>query len=181
MDPFTAHVTIAHPREELFAYLADVANLPEFCDHFMTDVRLLREDTRGVGAGLRFALDGVRFNRFPWADLTWVEVEAPRRLLGAGRMGKFNRVRVLYDLRLEPGTGGTTRVSATIRTMPDKPTDRLIEALGTARRMRRGWSKALRRLREIFEEDRGRGERATIAGGARKPATGTPLHPVARR
>lgn len=181
MDPFTAHVTIDHPREALYAYLADVANLPEFCDHFMTDVRLLREDTRGLGAGLRFAIDGARFNRFPWADLTWVELEAPYRLLGVGRMGKYNRTRVLYEFKLDQGSGSTTRVAVTVSTRPVTPTDRLMESVGTARRLRRGWSKALRRLQEIFEEDRGRGERATIAGGPRKPATGTPLHAAARR
>jgi hypothetical protein len=38
--------------------------------------------------------------------------------------------------------------------------------------MRRNWKKALRRLTRILEEDRDRGARATIAGGARKPATG---------
>ena len=40
--------------------------------------------------------------------------------------------------------------------------------------MRRHWRRALRRLRTILEEDRGRGSRATIAGGPRKPATPLP-------
>jgi uncharacterized protein YndB with AHSA1/START domain len=179
VDPFTTHVTIDHPREALFDYLADVANLTEFCDHFISDARLLREESLGRGAGIRFQVDRARFNRFPWADLTWVEVEEPRRLVGVGRMGKFNRIRVLYEWSLEPGAGSTTRVSLTVRTQPKTPTDRLIESVGTARRLRRGWTKALKRLRTIFEEDRGRGERVTIAGGPRKPAT--PLHPLARR
>jgi hypothetical protein len=34
----------------------------------------------------------------------------------------------------------------------------------------------MRRLRGILEEDRGRGTRPTLAGGARKPATGSPFH-----
>ena len=34
----------------------------------------------------------------------------------------------------------------------------------------------MRRLRDILEEDRGGGERPSLAGGARKPATGSPLH-----
>jgi hypothetical protein len=50
-------------------------------------------------------------------------------------------------------------------TEPALRTDRLVEALSG----RRGWfrrnsGKALRRLRSILEEDRGRGARATIAG-----------------
>ena len=45
MDPITVSVTIDRPREEVFAYLADIANHPEFTDHFMVDWRLTREDT----------------------------------------------------------------------------------------------------------------------------------------
>jgi hypothetical protein len=47
-----------------------------------------------------------------------------------------------------------------------------MEAVWESRPMRRGWRKAMRRLATILEEDRERGARATIAGGARKPATG---------
>jgi uncharacterized protein YndB with AHSA1/START domain len=182
VDPHTTKLTIAAPREALFGYLADVANVPEFADHLMEDVRLLREDTVGSGAGLRFKLKGARFNRFPWADLTWVELDQPRRLLGVGRMGKFNRIRILYDWVLEPEGAGATRVALTVRTQPKTSTDRLIEAVGTGRALRRGWGKSLKRLRTIFEEDgRGRGTRASVAGGPRKPATGSPLNPLVRR
>jgi uncharacterized protein YndB with AHSA1/START domain len=181
VETFTAHVTVAAPREALFGYLADVSSLPEFCDHFIEDVRLLREDSLGRGAGIRFKLKGARFNRFPWADLTWVEVEAPRKLVGAGRMGKFNRIRVLYEVLLEPSSGGATRLQWSVTTFPKTPTDRLIEAVGTAARLRKGWGKALKRLASFHDEGGRRGARATIAGGPRKPATGTPLHPLARR
>jgi hypothetical protein len=33
----------------------------------------------------------------------------------------------------------------------------------------------MRRLRDILEDDHGRGRRPTLAGGARKPATGSPF------
>jgi hypothetical protein len=36
-------------------------------------------------------------------------------------------------------------------------------------------NKAMRRLQSILEDDRGRGVRPTVAGGARKPATGSPF------
>ena len=35
MDPVTVSTTIGRPREEVFAYLEDVANHPEFTDHFL--------------------------------------------------------------------------------------------------------------------------------------------------
>ena len=52
--------------------------------------------------------------------------------------------------------------------------DRFLERLAggwTKRNLR----KSLRRLQSILEEDYGRGRRPTIAGGPRKPATGSPF------
>ena len=63
MDPVTLHVNIDRPREEVFAYLADVANHPEFTDHFLKSWRLTREESAGRGAGARYKQDG-RFDRF---------------------------------------------------------------------------------------------------------------------
>src|SRR5436305_1096509 len=77
MDPVSVSVTIARPREEVFEYLADVANHAEFCDHYLVDWRLTREDSYGRGAGARFRVK-VPMNRFPWADVVFAEVERPR-------------------------------------------------------------------------------------------------------
>jgi hypothetical protein len=52
------------------------------------------------------------------------------------------------------------------------PSDKLIGAVGQDRARRRGWRKSMKRLSRILEDGTGRGSRATIAGGARKPATG---------
>ena len=79
VDPVSVEITIARPREEVFEYLADIANHAEFNDHFMVDWRLTREDTYGYGAGARFRLK-MPFNRFPWGDMTVIEVERPRRI-----------------------------------------------------------------------------------------------------
>lgn len=174
MDPVTVETTIAHPREEVFAYLEDIANHPEFCDHYLVDWRLTREDTVGVGAGARFRFKQ-RFNRFAWADVTFVEVEHSRRIVEAGRAGKFNRIRTLGIYELEPGATGTTRVRFTFETQPRKLSDRLLESFGARGRLKRRMRKALLRLRDILEEGERRGTRATIAGGPRKPATGAPL------
>jgi uncharacterized protein YndB with AHSA1/START domain len=170
VDPVTVSVTIGQPAEAVFEYLADIANHPEFCDHYLVDWRLTREDSYGPGAGARFKARR-RLNRFPWYDTTFVEVDPPRRIVHAGRGGKFNRVRTVGVWQLEPAGPGSTRVTYTWETEPALLSDRIME-LGLRRWARRKGAKALRRLRSILEEDYGRGRRATIAGGARKPASG---------
>ncbi len=158
-------VAIARPREEVFDYLADVANHAEFTDHYLVDWRLTREDPYGRGAGARFRVTAP-LNRFPWADVSFVEVERPRRIVEAGRSGKFNRVRTIGAYELEPAAGGqTTRVTFTFETQPALLSDRIMEALGARMWLRRQNRRALRRLRSILEEDRGRGQRVTVAGG----------------
>ena len=49
MDTVTLDITIDRPREEVFAYLSDVANHPEFSDHYLTDWHLTRVDSVGRG------------------------------------------------------------------------------------------------------------------------------------
>ena len=90
MDPVTAHVLIDRPREEVFEYLADIANHPEFSDHYLKEWRLTRVESFGRGAGARFKIDAP-LDRFGWGDMTFIEVERPHRIVAAGRAGKFNR------------------------------------------------------------------------------------------
>jgi uncharacterized protein YndB with AHSA1/START domain len=156
-------VTVARPREEVFDYLADVANHPEFTDHFLKSWHLTREESYGRGAGARFRVDAP-FNRFGWADKTLVEVDPPYRIVEKGRGGKFNRIRTLGVYTLNPGAGGTTTVELTYETEPALLSDRIMESLGQ-RWYRRQSTKALRRLRSILEENRDRGRRATVAAG----------------
>ena len=54
MDPITVSATISRPREEVFEYLADIANHAEFSDHYLVDWHLTRENPYGKGAGARF-------------------------------------------------------------------------------------------------------------------------------
>jgi uncharacterized protein YndB with AHSA1/START domain len=171
MDPVTNSVVVERPQEEVFEYLADVANHLEFSDHYLTDFRVTREDTYGFGAGARFRMK-LRGNRYAFADMTFIEFTRPTRIVMAGRGGKYNRTRILADLDLEPAQGGGTRVTLTTETQPGILSDRL----GETAFFQRGWvkrsqRKALRRLASILEEGRGRGMRATIATGARKPAS----------
>jgi uncharacterized protein YndB with AHSA1/START domain len=164
MDPVSVSVTIARPREEVFEYLVDVANHPEFCDHYLVDWRLTREDSYGRGAGAHFRVK-IPFNRFPWANVVFAEVEPPRLIVETGRTGKFNRIRTLGTYELEPGSGDTTRVTFTFETEPGNLADRLGESLGARGWLRRKTLRAMRRLRSILEEDRNRGKRATVAAG----------------
>jgi uncharacterized protein YndB with AHSA1/START domain len=163
VDPVTLHVNIDRPREEVFAYLADIANHPEFTDHFLADWRLTRVDSEGRGAGARYRQGG-RLDRFGYYDMSFAEVDPPYRLIAVGRGGKYNRIETFHQWTLEPSSSGT-RLEYLYETEPPLRTDRLIEALSG----RRGWfrrngGKALRRLRTILEEDRDRGARATVGG-----------------
>ena len=155
--------TISRPREEVFEYLADIANHAEFTDHYLVDWRLTREDSYGTGAGARFRMKAP-LSRFAWADMTFAEMQPPYRIVARGRGGKYNRIRMLGTYTLSPGPSGTTRVEYTFETVPVMPSDRLLEAIGGGAWTRRKTRKAMRRLRTILEEGRDRGMRATIAG-----------------
>ena len=164
MDPVTVSITVGRPREEIFDYLADIANHTEFTDHFLEDFHLTREDTVGRGAGARFRVKAP-LQRFSWMGVQLVEVDRPWRIVEVGRGGKFNRIRSMTTYTLEPGPEGTTRVQLSIETEPATITDRLMELLGSRSWIRRQHRRALRRLRSILEDGTHRGPRATIAGG----------------
>ena len=163
MDPFTVETTIARPREEVFEYLADISNHAEFTDHYLVDWHLTREEPYGQGAGARFKVKAP-LNRFPWADVSFAEVQRPYRIVERGRGGKYNRIRMVGTYTLDQGAGGTTRVQFTFETVPVMPSDRLMEALGARAWSKRQAARAMRRLRRILEEDRDRGRRVTLAG-----------------
>jgi uncharacterized protein YndB with AHSA1/START domain len=167
MDPVSVSILIDAPREEVFDYLQDLDNHPQFTDHYLVDWHLTRMDSVGLGAGARFRVKAPG-NRFSWADVTFVEVERPHRIVEAGRTGKTNRIRTLGVYELAPGASGTTRVRFTLETKPATLADRIIESFGA-----RGWTKrknkrAMRRLRSILENGpaaRLPGGRVTVAAG----------------
>lgn len=146
----------------MFEYLADISNHPEFSDHYRVDWHLTRVDSYGLGAGARFRITAP-FTRFGWADVTFSEVQAPFRIVERGRGGKYNRIKMLATYTLSPGASGTTKVDYTVETVPVMPSDKLLDAVN------RGWNrrqatKAMRRLRSILEDNRGRGKRVSVAG-----------------
>jgi uncharacterized protein YndB with AHSA1/START domain len=171
VDPVSAEVIIARPREEVFEYLADIANHAEFTDHFLVDWHLTREDSYGVGAGARYRIKTPIRSRFAYGDSTFTDVVAPRLVAERGRVGKYNRVLTRGVYELEEASGGTTRVRFTFETKPKFLSDKLNESLGAGWFKRKN-KKSLARLRAILEDGLDRGVRPTVAGGARKPASG---------
>jgi len=171
MQPCTISQKIDRPVSVVFDYLCDLANYSEFTEHFLTDWRMTREETFGLGAGGRFRED-IRFDRFGWGDMAITEITAPRLIVLVGCGGKYNRIRTLTAFELSEDGDGGTEITLTVETRPVFPSDKLVGALGQNRARQRGWRKALGRLARILEDGRDRGPRATIAGGARKPATG---------
>ncbi len=155
---------IDRPRDEVFAYLADVANHSEFSDHYLTNWHLLRTDSVGTGAGARFRV-GVPLQRFDWGDMTLVAVERPRRIVAVGRYGKFNRIKTTAIWTLDEAPGGGTDVDYMFESEPALPTDKFVESLSGQRRwFKRKLRKAMRRLQAILEEDKDRGARARVVG-----------------
>jgi uncharacterized protein YndB with AHSA1/START domain len=167
MGPVTVSILIDAPREQVFDYLQDIANHPQFTDHYLVDWHLTRIDSVGLGAGARFRVKAPR-DRFGWGDVTFVEVERPHRIVEAGRTGKTNRIRTLGVYELAQGTGDGTRVRFTLETQPATLSDRIMESLGARRWTKRKNTRAMRRLRSILEDGAEAGKaggRVTVAAG----------------
>ena len=161
MEPFTVTTTIAKPREQIYEYLADIANHAEFTDHYLVDWHLTRVNSYGAGAGARFRAKAP-LNRFAWADVTFAEMQPPFRIVERGRGGKYNRIRMLGTYTLSAAPGGTTKVQYTFETEPSQLSDKLLDTLGGRSWTRRNAARAMRRLRSILEEGRDRGTRASV-------------------
>jgi uncharacterized protein YndB with AHSA1/START domain len=169
MDPVSASVVIDAPRERVFDFLCDLANRPAFLAPFVTDYRLQRLDSAGVGAAARFRIaeDGL------WMETVIDEAERPHRILEHGRAGRLGRIPVTTAWEVTEGPGpGSCEVRVTFWTEPRALVDRLRDwAPGAERFYRRSWVGALRRLRALIEAD-APVERVGVAGGDRIPGSG---------
>ena len=171
MGPVSAEVEIDVPRQRAFEAIADLALRPAFTDHFLTDFRLTRIDSDGVGAGARFCFS-VRPRRV-WMDTAIVEAEAPHRLIEHGRGGRGNRIPSTTLWELTEGPGSLTTVRVSYWTEPG-PVDRALELLsGASIPYERRWREALRRFRDQLESGELRSNRVAVAGG-NAHATGIP-------
>lgn len=165
MGPVSATATIDGSRERVFDLICDLAARPAFTDHFLHEFRLQRVDPIGVGAGARFRAgeDG------PWMDTVIEVVERPHLIREGGRGGRVNRVpaHTVWELAEGP-VPGTTELTVTFWTEPTNPFDRLRELGGFRRRVRRGFRRAVERLKRLAEAGE-RPPRLRIAGSDRVP------------
>ena len=162
MLPVTVHAYISAPRDELAGFIADYGARPAWCDHFMSDFRLVHPDAKGVGAGVRYLLDAPGLSRY--IEATIVEADSRRVVerLHGGRNGR-TRGEMIWELSREGS--GLTRVEVTVALDPGTPREAFKERFGSRRWTRRGLKTALDRLRVIFEEQPDRPlARASVAG-----------------
>jgi carbon monoxide dehydrogenase subunit G len=163
VDPFTVTVNVALPREQVFEYLADIANHAEFTDHYLVDWHLTRVESYGEGAGARFRIKAPLNNRFSWADMTIAELQPPFKVVERGRGGKFNRIKMIGTYEITEPHAGISRVQYTYETDAKVLSDVFAENFGGRAWAKRKAKKAMKRLRAILEEDRMRGKRPSVA------------------
>lgn len=163
MRPVTVHTFISAPREEIFEYVADLANRVAFADHFLGELRLTSPKSSGTGAAARFALAAPAGRE--WGEIAIVDCAPPRRIVEEGRVGRLGRTRTGAVYELSQEVPGLTRVELTSWSEPGTRLDALKEMLGGRRWLRRQMKTALERLRIVFEEARDAPlARASIAG-----------------
>jgi uncharacterized protein YndB with AHSA1/START domain len=166
VDPVQTSILIGAPREQVFDFLADIANHVAFTDHYLRDWHLTRERSVGLGAGARFRVRAPGM-RFPWGDVTFTEVRRPHLIVEEGRMGKGNRIRTRGIYELVDGPSATTRLTFTFQSRPVMPSDRIAEALGGRWWVARMQRRALVRLRDLMEAAHAGEHGGAAAGGAR--------------
>jgi uncharacterized protein YndB with AHSA1/START domain len=164
MRPIRAHVTISAPRDEVYAFVADLAGRVAWCDHWQQDYRLTRPRSSGVGAAARFHVKAPRSHT--WVELSVVEATPPRALRERLRLHRLGRTPGFVEYTFEPLGRGATRLELVLWTEPATRLDAFKESLGARRWLGRQVKTSLSRLRRIFEEERSEAPlaRATIAG-----------------
>jgi hypothetical protein len=172
MGPVVAEIEVEATREAAFELISDLGRRPSFTDQFLTGFHLTRIDARGVGAGARFRVKAPL--RSPWEDTTIVELREPNRIEERGLGGRVNRIPNHTVWETEPSKAGMIVVRVTHWTEPTNPIDKLVESLSFgAHFQRKGWQRAVKRLRDVLEADGPGGERIAVAGGNRY-TTGIP-------
>jgi uncharacterized protein YndB with AHSA1/START domain len=162
MEPVSAHTAIAASREEVFDFVADLANRTAWMDHWQSEMRLAHPRASGQGAAARYRLRG---RSRQWAETRIVEADRPRRIVEATRGGRLNLTRGEIVFELSRQGRSLTRVEMTVWAEPGTIRERVSERFGARGRTRRQAKVALQRLRAVFEEQRDEPlARATVAG-----------------
>ena len=162
MREVTVSTVISAPREQIFDFVSDLAGRPAYTDHYLSDYRLARVKTVGVGAAARFQLRAPFAKEY--AELQVTEADRPRRIVEEIKVGRLGRNRSLAVYEFMPEAGGLTEVELTLLSESATPIDSIKQYLA------RGWvkrnaAKSLERLRMIFEEPPEKPlARATVAG-----------------
>jgi uncharacterized protein YndB with AHSA1/START domain len=161
--PVALDIHISAPREDVFDFVADLANRPAWTDHFQRELHMTRTYSNRTGSASRYRTDPP-FGKQLYSDLAIVELDRPRHILEEGVQGRLNksRVQLVWDFA-QDGTS-LTHISFEMRTEPYGRLGRWSET-GAHGYYKRQWKSALERLRQIFEE-RPEGDlaRATVAG-----------------
>lgn len=179
MGPVTVETVISAPRDAVFDFLGDLANHVAFTDHMMSDYRLARVNSVGLGAAARFRLDNPGPKQ--WAEVQITVFDRPRRIVEEGKSGRFlrNKFWTVWELSSE---GQGTRVELTFAMEAATRWDAFKESLGG-----RGWVKRqhkvlLARLRKAFEDPPGEPlARADVAGLEPRTLSRFGVHPSRSR
>lgn len=148
MKPVRSSIVVIRPVQEVYDFLAVLANHESFLDHFLVDWSF-SGPRKGIGAkGLARANTPASQD---WTEFEIVEAEAPRRIAeqGVGAGGK-RRTRGTYLLEELPN--GTTKVDFELDWLEASRAERLIPPL-TRAFVRRPNAKAMRRLAKLLAAD----------------------------
>lgn len=163
MGPVYAEIDIDAPRERIFEYLMDMATRPDLYGDAVSSFRLLRLESRGIGAGARF-----RFKRRKaWADSTIKSAESPRRISERGATGRLNRIKTGTEWEIAESPGGVSTVRLTFWTEPVGAAKHLDRMTGGAGWYGRLVKRAVRELRDRIEAERTATVPVPVAGGNR--------------
>jgi uncharacterized protein YndB with AHSA1/START domain len=167
MGPVFTEVDIDAPREEIFEYLLDFDTRPFLYGDTVENFRLLRLNSRGVGAGARWQFK----RKKAWADSAITAAEPPRRISERGVTGNYNKTKSGTEWEMEETATGVTRVRISYWTVPTGLAKAFDRMAGGAGWHRRRLNKAGQRLREAIESGREEKVEVPVAGGNRH-ATG---------
>ena len=163
MGPLFAEIDIDAPREVIYEYLLDIATRPKIYGDSISDFRLLRLETRGIGAGARY-----RFKRrSAWVDTTITAVDPPRRISERGGTGRLNRNRCGTEWEIAESANQVSRVRLSYWVEPHGVYRHFHRLTGGSRWYGRQLRHALRRLRDMVEADQMEADRIRVAGGNR--------------
>lgn len=168
VGPVTASIPIDVPRERAFAFLADLANRPAFMGRFMSDFRLMRLDSSGVGAAARFRVR----ERGLWMETEIEEIDEQYRITERGRGSRLGRMPIHTVWEITEAGIDACEVKVVHWTEPSNLADKVAEkAPGMRAYYRRALEGGLAQLKILLEGDAA-ADRVGVAGGDRVPGAG---------